>query len=130
MEQEPAAAGAAMMELVRRGQFPPFALGPWYDGLKAAAADSPLPPRLAWATEDAILLAPHRIDGGHWGGYLIVMEEAAGQLREWFSEAGEVAWLVVPDDVGSSEPIEAHPAAVLAIDGVPGMPSSPGLQPL
>ncbi len=112
------AAGAALMELVRRDLFPSFALGPWYEGLKAAAKGAAVPELLAWIAEDAILLAPFRIDATTWGGYLIAMDEAAGQPRQFTDPDGQPpVWLVVPPEIGAEEPVEAVPQARLPIAG-------------
>lgn len=96
------------MALVARDAFPTFALGEWFDDMKRAAADHPAPSHLAWIAEDAILLAPRRTDPDHWIGYLVVMDEAAGQLREFQSEDGRREWMIVPASVGSEGAVEAH----------------------
>lgn len=119
-----------MLELVRLGQFPSFALGEWYDALQKAGKDEPLPPRLCWAASDAILLAPYRIDGFTWGGYLIAMEEAAGQEREFFNEHGDAVTLLVPPETGAAGAVAATEAAALSIAGSPGSQLPPALQPL
>lgn len=119
-----------MNELVQRGQFPAFALGEWYDDLKKAGTNKPLPDRLCWASSDAILLAPHRIDGFTWGGYLIAMEEAAGQEREFFNEHGDAVVLLVPPEIAAAGAVAAMEGAVLPIAGSPDTPDSPALQPL
>lgn len=111
---EPPAAGAAMMELIRRDLFPGFALGPWFDGLKAAGTDQPQPPRLAWWSEEIILLAPTRMPEG-WSGYLIAMAEAAGTVQECVNERGDSVELVVPPEIGSDAAIEAVADALLQI---------------
>lgn len=121
-EQAPAAAGAALVELVRRDLFPGFALGPWYDALKAAGKGAALPEQLAFIAEDAILLAPFRLDATTWGGYLIAMDEAAGQPRQFTDEDGQRLVLVVPPEIGGSEPVEAVPQARLPIAGSPAWP--------
>ncbi len=120
---EPPAAGAAMLELVRREMFPPFALGEWFDDLKAAGADHPLPPMLAWWSEEAILLAPQRSGPDRWAGYLIAMAEASGRSQRFTNEHGDVVRLIVPSTVGAVGEVEAEADAVLSIDRSADMPS-------
>ena len=114
-----AEAGAAMLELIKREQFGGQFHGPWTDELEEAGAKAKAPERLAWAAEDAILLAPHRVDSQRWGGYLIAMAEASGQTREFFNQAGDSVLLVVPETVGEEGEVEADPLAVLPIAGSP-----------
>jgi hypothetical protein len=90
----PSEAGAALLELLERN----------------------LLPGLCWAAEDAILLAPYRVDAGHWGGFLVAQVSAAGQAREFASEAGEVVALRVPADAVQGRAFAAAQAgAVLAM---------------
>lgn len=120
---EPPAAGAAMLELVRRGMFPSFALGEWFDSLKAAGADQPLPPMLAWWSEEAILLAPERSGPDRWAGYLIAMAEAAGASQQFTNEHGDAVRLIVPSTLGTVAAVEAEADAVLSIDRSADTPS-------
>lgn len=112
---EPPDAGAAMVELIRRDQFPQFALGEWHDDLKRAGADTPPPALLAWWSEEAILLAPRRVGPDQWGGYLIAMAEAAGQTQTFTNEHGDSVLLTVPPTVGTVGAVEAEADAVLPI---------------
>ena len=116
--QPPAAAGAAMLEMISRGQFPSFALA-FYTELKAVGKDQPLPPRLIWAAEDALLLAPYRLDQSRWGGFLIAEKSASGQERLFWSEEGDSLSMVVPDHVAARGAVMAEEGAVLAIAGFP-----------
>lgn len=111
---EPPAAGAAMLELVRTDRLPTFALGPWFDDLKTAGTDQPLPPRLAWWSEEIILLAPTRTPEG-WSGYLIAMAEAAGTVQQCINERGDSIELIVPQEIGSKAAVEAVADALLPI---------------
>lgn len=120
---EPPAAGAAMLELVRLDLFPAFALGEWFDDLKTAGADHPLPPILAWWSEEAILLAPQRSGPDRWAGYLIAMAEASGVSQQFTNEHGDVVQLIVPSTVGAVAAVEAEADAVLSIDRSADRPS-------
>lgn len=111
---EPPAAGSAMLELARLDLFPTFALGPWFDDLKTAGTDQPLPPRLAWWSEEIILLAPTRTPDG-WSGYLIAMGEASGTVQECINERGDAVQLIVPQEIGSEAAVEAVADALLPI---------------
>lgn len=123
---QPAAAGAAMLALLDRKLLPAFAIGEWYDGLAAVGEGAVVPRRLAWCSEEAVLLAPWRIDAGSWGGYLIAMAESAGMVQTFFNEHGDSVQLRVPQTVGTEAPVEAMADAVLPISGFPDTPSSPG----
>ncbi len=113
----PSEAGAALLELLERNLLPGFVLdGPWLADLEAQGRGVTPPPRLCWAAEDAILLAPYRVDAGHWGGFLVAQVSAAGQAREFASEAGEVVALRVPADAVQGRAFAAAQAgAVLAM---------------
>lgn len=115
----PSEAGAALLALLERGLLPAFAMnGPWFADLAGQGEGAAAPPRLCWAAEDALLLAPHRVDGGHWGGFLIAVRSAVGQAREFASEGGEVLWLRVPADAVEGRALAAaQGGAVLAIAG-------------
>lgn len=96
----PEQAGAAMLALLERDLLPSFVLdGPWLAELEAQGRGATPPRRLCWAAEDAILLAPYRADGEHWGGFLVAKASAAGQVRLFASEEGEEVSLRVPADV-------------------------------
>lgn len=92
----PAEAGAAMLALIARRQFPGWGLA-FYDALQQAGAAVTPPPTLALVTDDAILLAPRFTPQG-WTGFLIAESTAAGQSRP-FHPPGQpdvVTWLSVP----------------------------------
>ena len=113
--QPPAAAGAAMLELIRRNLFPSFGFGPWYPDLEKAGKDEPVPPRLILAAEDALLLAPWRVDAEHWGGFLIAEASSAGQRRAFYSENGDEVVLTVPAVIADRGATVAEEAAKLPI---------------
>lgn len=108
-----------MLALLDRGLLPNFAFnGPWVPDLSSQGKDREPPPRLCWAAEDAILLAPYRVDQAHWGGFLIAQASACGQVRQFASEAGDVVSLLVPADaVAKGSFAAAKAAASLAIEG-------------
>lgn len=115
----PSEAGAALLELLQRNLLPGFVLdGPWLADLEAGGRGVSPPPRLCWAAEDAILLAPYRVDAGHWGGFLVAQASAAGQLREFASETGEVVALRVPAGA-----VQGHSLAVAQAGAVLAMAS-------
>lgn len=109
----PAAAGAAMLELIRRRMFPSFALFVHGD-LKAAGKDEPPPDRLAWLSDDAVLLAPYPLEDGGWGGFLIAQAEASGRAIEFRSERGERVTLRVPEHVAERGSEMAEDQAILS----------------
>jgi hypothetical protein len=113
----PSEAGAALLELLERNLLPGFVLdGPWLADLEAQGRGVSPPPRLCWAAEDAILLAPYRADAGHWGGFLVAQASAVGQAREFASETGELLALRVPADAVQGRAFAAAQAgAVLAM---------------
>lgn len=93
----PSEAGAALLELIERDLMPGYAAdGPWLQDLVKEGESAPLPPRLCWASEDAILLAPYQVDQGHWGGFLIARLSAKDQSREFADENGRTILLTVP----------------------------------
>lgn len=94
----PSEAGAALLKLLDLDLLPGFAAGgPWLEDLVEHGASAPLPPRLCWAAEDAILLAPYKVDGDHWGGFLIACLSAKDQSREFADENGQTIQLSVPE---------------------------------
>jgi hypothetical protein len=120
----PAAAGAAMRELIRLQQFPSFALS-FYAALQDIGDDEDLPARLAWIAEDAILLAPKPAPGDRWQGFLIAEDTAAGQVRR-FQAAGDddgpAAWLAVPAAPERGVAVWAAAGASLPIQQSPDAP--------
>lgn len=124
-ETPPVEAGAAMLELIRCGQFPSFALA-FYEQLNAAGKDQPVPARLALVADDAILLAPISTLGG-WRGFLIAEDTAAGQVRAFQPSWGQdsVLLTVPPPDDESKAAVWAAAAASLAIPPSPHRPDSP-----
>jgi hypothetical protein len=108
-----------MLALLEKGLLPNFAFnGPWVQDLSAQGKGATAPPRLCWAAEDVILLAPHRVDQAHWGGFLIAQASACGKVRQFASEAGDVVLLRVPADAVSKGAFSAAKSnATLAIEG-------------
>jgi hypothetical protein len=112
----PSEAGAALLELLERNLLPGFVLdGPWLADLEAQGRGVTPPPRLCWAAEDAILLAPYRVDASHWGGFLVAKAGAVGRVREFASEAGEVVALRVPSDAVQGRAFAAAQAGAVLI---------------
>jgi hypothetical protein len=112
----PSEAGAALLELLERNLLPGFVLdGPWLADLEAQGRGVAPPPRLCWAAEDVILLAPYRVDAGHWGGFLVAQASAAGRVREFASEVGEVVALRVPTDAVPGRSFAAAQAGAVLV---------------
>jgi hypothetical protein len=115
MEDRPsAAAGAAMVELERRGLLPAFSLS-FFKPLSAAADPLKTPSRLGWIGDDVLLLAPYQPDEGHWCGFLIAEAEAGGQIRQLRSEDGETIELLVPASVATAGAVMAEEGLSLPI---------------
>ena len=112
----PSEAGAALLELLERNLLPGFVLdGPWLADLEAQGRSVTPPPRLCWAAEDAILLAPYRVDASHWGGFLVAQASAVGRVREFASEAGEVVALRVSSDAVQGRAFAAAQAGAVLV---------------
>ena len=112
----PSKAGAALLELLERNLLPGFVLnGPWLADLEAQGRGVTPPQRLCWAAEDAILLAPYRVDASHWGGFLVAQASAVGRVREFASEAGEVVALRVPSDAVQGRAFAAAQAGAVLV---------------
>jgi hypothetical protein len=131
-DRPPVEAGAAMIALISRKQFPGFALA-FYDPLLSAGQGAAPPQRLALVADDAILLAPEPIAGG-WRGFLIAEGTATGQTRvfHWPGQPDQPACcLAVPAPVsGATGAVWAEEAASLSIPPSLCTPDSPGSQPL
>jgi hypothetical protein len=104
-----------MLELIRRRLFPSFGFGPWYEALERAGKGQEIPQRLILAAEDAMLLAPWRVDAEHWGGFLIAEETSAGKRRVFYSEDGDEVVLTVPAEIADKGATVAEEGAVLPI---------------
>lgn len=119
----PAAAGAAMLALLEREEFPDWAVA-FYDSLNAVGRNHPAPARLALISEDAILLAP-TLEPGGWRGFLIAEDTAINQPRS-FRLAGDpepCCWLTVGAPApGSEGAVWAAEGAFLAILQSPDTP--------
>lgn len=93
----PSDAGAALLELIDRDLLPGYATdGPWLQDLVQQGQSATPPPRLCWASEDAILLAPYQVDSDHWGGFLIACLSSKDQIREFADENGRTIYLLIP----------------------------------
>lgn len=102
------AAGAALLRLIELELLPAFALdGPWLADLEAEGKGIEPPTRLCWASEDAILLAPHRADEYHYGGFLIAKLTANGQVRKFYSNSGESITLKIPNNTVNTNAFSA-----------------------
>lgn len=125
----PAEAGAAMLELIRRQQFPRFALVA-YDALAAAGKDQAAPRRLALLAGDAVLLAPRPTPQG-WQGFLIAEDTAADQPRafHWPEDPEAVQWLHVPPPVEPGAAVWAVADASLPTLQSPDSSGSPPAPP-
>jgi hypothetical protein len=110
-----------MVALIEQQKLPSFALA-FYKQLARSADPRQRPARLAWIGEDLLLLAPYRIDEGHWGGFLIAESEAAGQPRRLWSETGEVLWVQVPESVANVGAVMAEEGSILPIAESPPAP--------
>ena len=104
-----------MLALINRKLFPSFGFGPWTADLERAGDGQPAPDRLVLAAEDAMLLAPWRVDAEHWGGFLIAEATSAGQRRVFYSENGDEVVLTVPASVADRGAVVAEAAAMLPI---------------
>lgn len=87
-------AGAAAMELIKRRQFPSWALF-CYKELSISAANEEPPSLLALFSQNAILLAPFKVAGG-FKGMLIATEEASDRWVEFTMADGTTKELFVP----------------------------------
>lgn len=87
--------GAAALALIRKGQFPSWALFVYRD-LKARAEDALPPELLCFQCDDAILLAPD-INGNIATGMLIAAESASTSVREMHSPCGHKITARLPE---------------------------------
>jgi hypothetical protein len=55
------------------------------------------------------------VDAGHWGGFLVAQASAAGRVREFASEAGEVVPLRVPTDAVPGRSFAAAQAGAVLV---------------
>lgn len=86
--------GSAMLQLVRKGKFPSWALF-CYSGLGKNADPSYKPDVLAYQCEDVILLAPIKTELG-WTGFMVARESASESVRTLVNEHGDVVRLSIP----------------------------------
>lgn len=103
--------GAAALALIRRNQFPSWALFVYQD-LKARAGDALPPEVLCFQCEDAILLAPE-INGHVAQGLLIASRTASAQVREMVSPCGHKLRARMPEIPGKFEAFENAELRVL-----------------
>lgn len=128
-ERPPSDAGAAMIALIARQQFPSFALA-FYQVLHTAGQGQPAPQRLALIADDAILLAPEPTADG-WRGFLITEAAATGQTRQfcWPGDDQPACCLAVPVPAsGVTGAVMAEEAASLSIRPFPDTPDLPESQ--
>lgn len=90
----PGRCGAAALKLSEAGMLPSWALFCYRD--LAASASGAAPPLLAFISEEAILLAPVKVDGG-FKGMLIAQESAGGKQIRMESPCGRSETLQIPD---------------------------------
>lgn len=112
----PSSAGAAMLKLIERNQFPAYALA-FYPKLQQAGENHIAPTLLALITDDAILLAPKQITNG-WKGYLIAEDTAINQQRQfyYFNDPRQIVSLMLPaPDTGEAGAVWAAEVALHAI---------------
>jgi hypothetical protein len=88
-------AGAALLELERRGLLPSFACAA-DPQLERAGKGQPVPTMLALSSDQALLLAPWA-DKGQWRGFLLAEPEVSGQELTFSSVDGEQIGLRLPD---------------------------------
>jgi hypothetical protein len=113
--REWAPAGAALLELERRGLMPAFACAA-DERLERAGKGAPVPPMLAWIHDQAMLLAPWEEPDG-WHGHLIAEPEASGQALEFSGVDGERIVLQLPALQAVEGVLCDLPQAVLPIAG-------------
>lgn len=87
--------GAAMMELIKREQFPGWALFV-FNELKKRADDALPPEVLCLQCNDAIILAPS-IENGLVTGMLIATSNASKKIREMITPEGQIVILRMPE---------------------------------
>lgn len=86
--------GSAMLQLVRKGKFPSWALF-CYAGLGKNADPNHKPDVLAYQCDDVILLAPVKSELG-WTGFMVARESASESMRTLTNEHGDVIRLGIP----------------------------------
>lgn len=124
----PAAAGAAMLKLIREKRFPSFALFV-YDQLKSAGADAPVPGRCAFVASSCIVLAPYRKSLQQWAGFVIVEAAAQGKVLDFQDDEGATWRLRVPV-LGDAAGVLAAEDSLLPIVEAPSEEHYDALPPL
>mgnify|MGYP007069470930 CR=1 FL=1 len=108
-------AGAAALELERRGILPAFACA-LDERLWKAGQGAVLPKRLALMHEQAMLLAPTPTEDG-WRGFLVAEPEASGLVLPFTSVDGETFVLQLPALEAVEGVLSSLPVAELPIVG-------------
>jgi hypothetical protein len=85
--------GAAVQALIQRGEFPAWGLF-CYKDLVSRAKGNP-PDLLCFRSDEAILVAPVRVEIGY-KGLLIALEEASGEAMVMTSPCGQQVTLSIP----------------------------------
>ena len=122
----PAAAGAAMLQLIRDREFPSFALF-IYQQLREAGEGAAVPKRIALRGENCIVLAPYRKSQTQWAGLLICEAPAMGRIQCFRDDAGATWRLRVPV-IGDAGGVLAAEDSVLPIAEAPSVLNSDALQ--
>lgn len=122
----PAAAGAAMLQLIRDREFPSFALF-IYQQLREAGQGAAVPKRIALRGENCIVLAPYRKSQTQWAGLLICEAPAMGHIQDFRDDAGAIWRLRVPV-IGDAGGVLAAEDSQLPIVEAPSALSSDALQ--
>lgn len=123
--QPPAAAGAAMLKMIRDKEFPSFALF-IYQQLRAVGEDAPVPKRVALRGSSCIVLAPYRKSQTQWAGLVIAEAPAMGQIQDFQDDEGDTWRLRVPV-LGDAAGVLAAEDAVLPIVEAPSTSNSAAL---
>jgi len=124
--QAPAAAGAAMLQLIRDNEFPSFGLF-IYSQLREAGQGVDVPKRVALRAENCIVLAPYRKSQTQWAGLLICEAPAMGHIQDFRDDAGVIWRLRVPV-IGDAGGVLAAEDSVLPIVEAPSALNSAALQ--
>ena len=86
--------GSAMLELVKKGRLPSWALF-CFKEVTEAASPAYTPSLCAFMAEDALLLHPVQTSEG-WEGMLIALESSSEQMRVFTDDNGHKHTLFVP----------------------------------
>lgn len=90
----PGRCGAAALKLLEHGMLPSWSLFCYKDLVSGASGEAP--PLLAFIAEDAMLLAPVKVDGGY-KGMLIAQESAGGKKVRMETPCGRSETFEIPE---------------------------------